>query len=146
MPDAAPASSPMPAPAAKPNIARAVLLKNGEHTVTLGFTGTNYELHLNVLRALNQQEHKRVKGTIRVQARRIDRIGTGGKYVEPVYGSPRRLAGRVIATDPTNNTITVDATMPVVIKPDNHQHASDFEVGDFVTMNLMPGATFTPAV
>ncbi len=129
------------------NQARAVLLENGDETVVLGFNETSYRMHLIVLKRLGREEGKRVKGVIRATARRIDRIGTGGKYVEPVYGPPRRVAGRIVALDAEANTVTVDAGMPMVMKVGAPtQRATDFAVGDFVTMNVMPGATFAPAV
>ena len=127
------------------NQARAVLLQNGDDHVVLGFNETDYQMHLGVLRRVKQHEGKRVKGLIAAKARRVDRIGAGGKYVEPVYGPPRRVAGRVVAVDAEANSVTVDAGMPNVMKVDApNQRATDFAVGDFVTMNVMPGANFTP--
>jgi hypothetical protein len=129
------------------NQARAVLLENGDDRVVLGFRETEYRMHLGVLKRVSQTEGKRVKGVIRATARRIDRVGTGGKYVEPVYGPPRRVAGRVVAVDAEANTITVDAGMPLVMTVGApQQRATDFEAGAFVTMNVMPGATFSPMV
>ena len=138
----------MPDTAQRPvNQARAVLVENGDEQVVLGFNETDYQMHLGVLKRLPQDTGKRVKGAIRATARRIDQIGTGGKFVEPVFGSPRRAAGRVLAVDAEADTITVDAGMPIVMKVGApNQRATDFDAGDFVTMNVMPGATFTPTV
>lgn len=142
-----PAAPSKPAPAKNVGQARARLHTNGDDVVVLAFDGTDYQLHLTVLKRLDQEEGKRVKGVIRGGARRIDRIGTGGKFVEPVYGSPRRVAGRIVAIDAEHNTVTVDAGMPFVLKPTaQNQRATDFSVGDFITTAVMPGTSFAPAV
>lgn len=141
------AATHIPAPAVRNlNHARARLHTNGESEVVLSFDGTDYQLHLGVLKPLDQQEGKRVVGVIRGESRRIDTIGTGGKFVEPVYGAPRRVAGRIVAIDAEQNTITVDAGMPIVLKPTTGQRASDFSMGDFITTAVMPGVTFAPVV
>ena len=123
-----------------------VLRETGDDMVVLAIPETNYLLHLKVLKAPTTPVGKRITGIIQVQARRIDEVGTGGRYVEPVEGRPRRIQGSVIAIDPTDRTVTVNAGIPIVCKTDGRQKAEDFTVGDFVTMGVLPGGTFTPAV
>ena len=106
---------------------------------------TSYQIHLKVTDAPKTPVGKRISGMIQVQARRIDKVGTGGRYVEPVEGRPRRVQGSVIAVDPADRTITVSAGVPIVCRTDERQTPGDFEVGDFVTMGVNAGATFTPA-
>jgi len=73
-------------------------------------------------------------------------VGTGGRYVEPVYGRPRRVQGSVIAIDQANNAVVVDATIPIHCTPtDPRQKATDFQPGQFVSFDVLEGATFTPA-
>ncbi len=106
---------------------------------------SSYRIQLQVTATPATPVGKRITGLIHVQARRIDKVGTGGRYVEPVEGRPRRVQGSVIAVDPTDRTITVNAGVPIVCRTDERQTPADFEVGDFVTMGVNAGATFTPA-
>ena len=92
--------------------------------------------------AMRERLGKRLICTIRAKARRIDVVQTGGRYVEPVYGRPRRVQGAVLAIDEGANTITIGAGVPIVVKPtDARQKAADFALGDFVTFGVLPGAT-----
>ena len=71
---------------------------------------------------------------------------TGGRYFEPVYGRPRRVQGSVIGIDASTNSVIVDATVPIHLSPtDARQKAADFQPGQFVTCDVLDGATFTQA-
>lgn len=128
-----------------PNIARAVLRESGDERVVLAVPGTDYQLHLGVYKAPSTPVGKRILGTIRAQARRIDVVHTGGRYIEPVYGTPRRIQGEIVAIDAANQTLTVHAGVPVVCKTDGRQRADQFKLGDLVAFDVLPGASFTPA-
>ncbi len=125
--------------------ARGILIENGSEVIHLGIPGTDYRLHLMVYKRVSAEEGKRAVGTIRAQARRIDVVNTGGKYVEPVYGRPRRVQGEIIATDPSDQSVIVDAGFPIVCQTMAPQTPNDFRVGDFVSFDVMSGASFTPA-
>jgi hypothetical protein len=132
-----------------PNInhARGVLAEVRDEMIVFTKPETDYQLHLKVLMTPSTPVGKRIVGTIRAEARRVDVCGTGGAYVEPVYGRPRRVQGEIIAVDTSAGTITVHAGLgPIVCKlSDARQRAEHFSVGDFVTFAVLPGATFTPA-
>lgn len=151
MPDStAPTAHPQPT---SKRIARAKLLEKDAEKVVLTFTDgatgqiqkPNHQMHLLTNTPVKTEPGKRILGTIRVEARRIDVCGTGGSFVEPVYGRPRRIQGNIIEIDPSNSCITVDAGMPVVAKVDAGQKVSDFKVGDHITFAVKAGATFYPA-
>jgi hypothetical protein len=141
-----------PAPTSKiaPHLARGILAAVMPATatkagyVTIAVPNTSYELHLVPTVPLSTAVGKRVVGTIHVQARRIDMVETGGRFIEPVYGRPRRVQGIVVQVDAAAGTLTVDAAVPMVCKTDGRQKPSDFEVGQFVSMDVQDGATFTP--
>ncbi|MFG0326871.1 MAG: hypothetical protein ACF8SC_06350 [Phycisphaerales bacterium JB037] len=131
-----------------PTIARGVLAEKGPtvagrpESVVIEFPNTDYQLHLRPTGPVHAEVGKRVLGTIRVEARRIDRVGTGGRYVEPIYGSPRRVQGTIVAIE--DGTLIINAGMPIHTTPTAPgQTVDDFAVGDFVTFAAMPGATFT---
>lgn len=144
-----------PAPTTKidPQTARGVLADRFPETATkpamvvLTFYNTQYELHLLPVGAIASPESvkqgKRVEGRIRADAKRVDVVTSGGRYVEPVHGRPRRVQGSIVATDNTKNTITVSAGVPIECRlTDRRQSAAQFEIGQFVSFDVMRGATF----
>jgi hypothetical protein len=141
-----------PAPTSKidPRTARGTLVEVVPATATrpgriaMGFPNTNYELHLLPTGPIRTPEGKRLIGIIRARAKRIDVVETGGRFVEPVYGRPRRVQGAVVAAE--GNALVVDAGMPIHCEPtDPRQKAGDFQPGTLVAFDVLDGATFTPA-
>ncbi|KAA0214325.1 MAG: hypothetical protein DYG94_07595 [Leptolyngbya sp. PLA3] len=141
-----------PAPTTRidPTLARGTLLARSPATndrppsVTLAFPNTHYEMTLTAVGDVKADVGKRIIGIIRAEAQRVDLVKTGGRFVEPVYGMPRRVQGSIIAADNTANTITLHAGMPVVCKlTDPRQRAVAFEPGQLVCCEIAPGATFT---
>lgn len=140
-----------PAPTTKlpPTIARGRLARVNESTATepatveISFYNTDYRLSLLPTGPMNAKVGDRVEGRISADAKRVDVVNSGGRYVEPVIGRPRRVQGTVVAVDPGSNTIAVNAGMPIVCRlTDPRQRASDFEKGDFVSFDVMRGASF----
>ena len=141
-----------PAPTTKiaPHLARGTLERAIPATATqpefvvLSFVNTNYQVHLVPAGRVHADATGTVIGTIRGRATRVDTVGGGGRYLEPVQGRPRRIQGRVLATDAKANTITIHAGVPLVCTlTDPRQKAGQFGRGDFVTCDLERGATFT---
>jgi hypothetical protein len=116
-------------------------------TVTLNFANTDYEMLLIATGPVRATVGQRIVGTIRAEAGRVDIVQTGGRYFEPVYGSPRRIQGTVLSADNTANTLTINTTVPIVCKlTDQRQRAVAFEPGQLVTCELRPGASFAERV
>lgn len=143
-----------PAPTSKidPSLARGVLAEHHPETptqaarVVLTFPNTNYRVHLLPTAAITTEVGKRAIGTIHAKARRADVVTTGGRFVEPVFGRPRRVQGTVLSRDTSKNVLLVHAGFPIhcaLTAP--NQKAADFADGDFVSFDVMDGATFTPA-
>lgn len=128
-------------------LAQGSLVEQSDGKIVLGLASTEYQLHLLVDSPVTPSVTGKVTGTITAQAQRVDKTqaGTGGRFIEPVYGRPRRIQGRVTATDTSANTITVLAACPVVCSFATAQSASDFEVGQLVTFDVKPGAKFAQA-
>jgi len=140
-----------PAPTTKidPRLARGTFLGAVAATATKpasvkhAFPNTRYEMHLLPESGVATEPGKRIIGTIHAQARRIDRVETGGRYVEPVFGRPRRVQGRVVAVETESNEVVVHAGVPIHCRPtDPRQKATDFAEGDFVSFDVLEGATF----
>lgn len=111
--------------------------------VVLALPDTSYRLHLVPLSPVRAEPGKRLVGTIRVKARRIDVVTTGGTYIEPVEGRPRRVQGRVVRVQ--GGAVVVDAGAPVHCTPtDPRQTPDSFKPGDLVSFDALDGATIEP--
>jgi len=62
--------------------------------------------------------------------------------LEPVYGRPRRIQGRVVDRDPAANNLTVRAAVPLVCELVAGQRAADFPIGTLVSFDVEPGAWY----
>ncbi len=93
---------PSPTTTIDPGLARGTLSKlteaseNAPAMVTLTFPNTNYEMQLLATGPIRAQVGGRIVGTIRADAQRVDIVETGGRYLEPVFGPPRRIQGTII--------------------------------------------------
>lgn len=141
---------PAPTSVISPTLARGVLEavtpESAGHPafVTVSFPNTSYEVHLRPVGQVGGAIGKRIVGVIRADARRVDIVDTGGKYVEPVFGRPRRVQGRVVGRVEGTNSIVVDAGFPIHLRlTDARQRAADFPLGELVSTDVMDGATIS---
>lgn len=147
--------TPSPTTKIDPAFARGTLAEAVPATATkpayikFAVPNTSYELHLvprGEMSASASADHpaKRLIGTIRVSVRRLDVVGSGGRYVEPVMGRPRRVQGTVVQV--VGGAVVVDAGVPIhCVLTDDRQKPEDFPVGQFVSCDVLDGATFTPS-
>lgn len=140
--------TPSPTTKIDPRLARGVLQSHEAATATrparvvISIPNTSYELHLIPSGTIKAEIGKRIVGTIRARARRIDRVESGGRYVEPVFGRPRRVQGTVLAIE--GASVVVHAGVPIHCEPtDPRQQASQFQPGELVSFDVLDGATFT---
>lgn len=127
-------------------IAHAHLAQRSDGEVVLTIHHTDYQLHLVAENAAVAALplHKPVTGRITAKARRVDVTTTGGRFIEPVYGRPRRVQGRISGLDPAANTITVQTCCPITVTLMPNQKAEQFEVGQLVGFDVEKGAAFEP--
>jgi len=116
--------------------------------VVLSFANTNYTLNLepdSCIDEFRSMVGKTILGTIHATARRIDAASAGGRSVDPCVGRPRRIMGKVIGIDPRSNGIVVnvgpDMAVWLEVSAPN-QHANDFSEIEFITCDILPGASF----
>lgn len=141
--------TPSPTTRIDPSLARGVLgevvpaTATKEAYIKFLVPNTSYELHLRPAAEIATAKGKRLVGVIRAQARRIDVVGTGGQYVEPVFGRPRRVQGTVVRSEAGG--VVVDAGVTIHLIPtDSRQSAEAFQPGQLVSCDVLDGATFTP--
>jgi hypothetical protein len=85
-----------------------------------------------------------VSGKITAKAKRVDVLRSGGRFLDPTYGRPRRVQGRVVHCDVKANTITVFCGIPITATIMQGQTAADFPVGTAVAFDVERGARFEP--
>jgi len=129
----------------KKQIVAGRLEEKSEDRIVLSLPETDYRLHLLVdQQAMAGEVGKRVAGRILARAMRVDRVRVGGRFIEPVFGRPRRLQGRVTAIDPGANTITVQCPCPITCELSVNQKAGDFRPGELVAFDVKAGTRFEP--
>lgn len=126
------------------DVAAGILEKSEEGMIVLALPGTDYRLYLQVTGRLEAPLNRPIAGRITARARRVDVVHRGGRYIEPLYGRPRRLQGTIVATDPHDNTITVKCGggCPFVCQLVADQQAVNFDVGLFVGFDVEANASF----
>ena len=113
----------------------------------LGLPGTDYRLHLVLEIDLPAGVGQRVSGTIHAAARRVDVVPAGGCYIEPVFGRPRRVQGRIVGGHAEGRVLYVKAACPMVcLLTDKRQDVADFAMGQLVSFDVEPGAVFKPVL
>ena len=126
-------------------IATGVLAEKSPEKLVLAVPGTDYRLHLIPVGTIDPDVGDKAHGLIRANAKRVDVISAGGRFIEPVFGRPRRVQGRIIDGDVAANTLTVSACVPVTVKLMPNQKAGQFAIGQQVSFDVEPGATFEQA-
>jgi len=118
-----------------------VIAQADDH-LELSIPGTDYRLTLATDAVLPPSLDQRITGVIHARARRVDVVRVGGRFVEPVFGRPRRLQGRIIGGDVAGDRIFVNCGGPVFVceLTDARQHAANFAVGQIVAFDIESGA------
>src|SRR5438552_7522459 len=130
------------------SIARGILLSLGDDRLVLGLAGTDYQLQLRPTVPASQITTpigKRIRGTIHAQALRMFKATGGGRFIEPIIGEPRIVAGLVLAVDQANRRLLVDVAAPMWMSLATDQPADEFAQGELVNCYVESGTRFTPA-
>jgi hypothetical protein len=120
-------------------------LCNGQLVVAV--PGTDYELHLVSAVAEPSPAMRvgaRIEGAIEARALRIHRAAGGGRFIEPMAGAPRIIAGRVLAIDEAGRCALVDVSVPMWVHWPEGQDPSVLEVGQLVNCYVESGSRFRP--
>ena len=107
-------------------------------------TGTNYELELSCPRYAGPIG-KPVKGTIRVRARKVWTVPSGGNFITPIFGPPKIIQGRVRSLDA--RTLVIQAGTAITVDLPDEDIVFDLANGAIaegvmVNVTAFPGGTF----
>ncbi len=141
-------SSSIPAEAtrAAPEIASLRFVRAENDLAIFNIPGTDYQLHLVCRDPITVAPGRRVRGTIHTRALRMHHSDTGGRFIEPIYGSPRIVQGTVIEADAQNNRLLMDLAVPVWVTLDPAQKAARFPAGAMLNFYVESGTRFEPQV
>jgi hypothetical protein len=134
-----------PTPAASNFSARGKMTgRVGTDGIKFNPSNTNYELHL-VAPSYAGPMNTLTSGIVRVVARKVYTVPSGGNFINPIFGQPRTIQGRVRSVD--GNSIVVHAGTNVHVKLPDESSAVELAngaiaVGSLVNVVALPGATF----
>src|SRR5262245_49696677 len=116
-------------------LARGILVSLSDERLVLAVPSTDYQIHLKPTMPAAQVATpvgKRIKGTIHAQALRMFKANGGGRFIEPIIGEPRIVAGCVLAVDASQRRVLVDVAVPMWMTMEKDQSADEFAEGDLV--------------
>ena len=116
---------------------------DGQHIV-FHPANTTYRMHLGVAAGVTLPRDVPVEAIIRVRARKVWTVPSGGLFVAPIFGPPKTIQGRVRYAD--EREVVLNAGVNVVVELPNNDAAYDLargpvEVGALVNVTALPGAT-----
>lgn len=108
-------------------------------------TGTTYELHLATAAPYTGPKNQPIEGYIKVKARKVYTVPSGGNFITPIQGPTRIIQGRVRYVD--NTTLVVHAAVPIVVELPADDRQIELSEGKITTGKManvvgFPGAVF----
>jgi hypothetical protein len=127
--------------------ARGKIIDAARDFVVFQPAGTTYELHLKTEEPYTGPKHLPVYGIIRVTARKIYTVPSGGSFIAPIFGPARIIQGRVRAADERLVIVQAAASAPVSVELPASDTAIDLtegaiRVGHMINVTALPGAMF----
>lgn len=128
--------------------ARGKVLSVQDNTVLFAPSNTNYQLRLERQGASPESPAVPtgvvLDATLRVTARKIWTVPSGGNFIDPIYGPPRKIQGRIRYLD--EEQMVVQAGTSVLVKLPQDPEAFDLvrgplTVGGLVNVSALPNAT-----
>ena len=135
----------MPTATVFPAVGR--VISAGDDHVVFNPVNTNYEWKLVTGGKFDGAINQRIECLIRVNARKVYTVPSGGNFVQPIFGPPRIIQGRIKHLE--ERTLVVQAGAPIVVELPADEAAFDLAhgplaVGVLVNVVALPGARFEP--
>jgi len=117
----------------------------GDNVIVFQPHGSTYEMHLQTEHRYAGPVGEPVQARIRLSARKIYTVPSGGNFVQPIFGQPRIVQGRVKFVD--ERSLVVHAGAPIIVDLPGADSAIDLTEGQIRVNHLanvvaLPGATF----
>lgn len=104
---------------------------------------TNYELKLQTSEKYPGPVGERIEARIRVRARKLLTVTSGGNFIAPIFGPPRIIQGRIKYLD--EREMVIQAGAPILVELPMSDQAYDMErgplaIGQLVNVTALPDA------
>ncbi|MCH2136453.1 MAG: hypothetical protein MK101_07715 [Phycisphaerales bacterium] len=86
----------------------------------------------------------RMHGWVQAHALKVQAASAGGRFIEPLSGAPRIMAGRVEAVDTESATIALRCVLPVHVALERREDLSLCTPGAMVNFHVRSDAAFVP--
>jgi len=128
--------------------ARGKVTSSGDSLIHFNPANTTYDLHLAVAGGYAGPTGKPMNAFVRVTARKVYTVPSGGNFIAPIFGPPKTIQGRVKYLD--DKCMVVHAGTPIIVDLPTAELAIDLDngqitVGTMVNVVALPGARFSPA-
>ena len=115
-----------------------------DDSVVFAPRGTSYEMHLRTATRYAGATNTPVEAVIRVTARKVWTVPSGGNFISPIQGPPKIVQGRVRQAD--ERQLVVHAAATFLVDLPSAEHAVDLPsgpiaLGHMVNVTALPGAT-----
>lgn len=121
-----------------------VSAKTSDELIVFKPAGTSYELHLRTSAPYDGPLDEPISARIRVQARKVYTVPSGGNFISPIFGTPRIIQGRVKAISGQSLVVQSGAIVTADLPPGElaiDLNNGQITVGAMVNIVVMPGAT-----
>ena len=84
----------------------------------------------------------RISGHVEAEALTIHAADAGGRFIEPVQGQPRIVAGTIASIDAAGSRVLLDSVVPMTLRVRTHSDLAQCVEGGFVNCHVESGAVF----
>lgn len=137
-------TTPATAPRGTPFVAMGKVTRSSDGKIVFVPVNTNYELEL-VCPSYAGPMNKPVKGIVRVRARKVWTVPSGGNFITPLFGPPKIIQGRVRSLD--KRTLVIQAGTAITVDLPDEDIVYDLANGAIaegvmVNVTAFAGGTF----
>ncbi|MHC4129221.1 MAG: hypothetical protein ACYTE6_08835 [Planctomycetota bacterium] len=125
-------------------LTRGVLEALDDHELVLAVPHTEYRLHLAPACDITAAIGSPIRGTLHAKALRMHAAQGGGRFIEPVWGAPRIVAGTVRARDEQQRRLLVDTGVPMWVEVPPGQDLGAIREGELLNFYVESGTRFRP--
>jgi hypothetical protein len=117
-------------------------------TIIFNPSNTNYEIQLMTSGgAFTGTLNAPVRAILRVEARKVWTVPSGGNFIAPIFGPPKTIQGRVRFANDTQLVVSAAASAPFLVNLPADDAGIDMSNGPIalntmVNVVALPGATF----
>lgn len=129
--------------------ARGKVIEASNDRIVFAPTGTSYQLHLAPAGKYAGPLNTPISAVVRVKARKVYTVPSGGNFIQPITGEPRIVQGRVVWLSEKQVMLRAGTHVLVALPADDSAIElgnGEIAVGSMVNVVALPGATFAELV